>query len=774
MMEKIDKRYNAYRIKIRSMNDDDLKKLSNDLGLALNLDEMLRLRSYFVDAKRDPTDVELQAIGQAWSEHCCYKSSKFVLKKYITGIKAKQVILTGEDAAVVEFDKDYAYVFKMESHNHPSAVEPYGGAATGVGGIIRDVLCMGAKPVALVDSLFFGNLDYPYNLLTKGVKHPSYIFNGVVAGIRDYGNRVGIPNIAGITYFDNRFLNNVLVNAGCVGIAKKTNIIRSRIDKENYNLVLVGGKTGRDGIHGVTFASRVFKSEENVEKTAVQLGNPIIKEPLIHAILEAVDKNLIYGMKDLGGGGLSSVVGEMCLAGNVGAEIHLEKVPLKEKDMAPWEIWISESQERMMVAVSDENLKPLFDIFSIWDLDATVIGRTIKDERLIIYYHDIKVLDLDTHFITSGPIYCRPYVIKYPAQIREDMIPPEPNYNRVFLDMLENPNIASKAYVIRQYDHEVKGNTVLKPLVGLIGKETHSDSSIIKPLEYSFRGIGVTSTSNPKFTSIDPYWGSISIVDEAVRNLVSVNAVPSSFADNLNFGNPENPRVMGDLYEAARGLSDAAKYLNIPYVSGNVSLYNETNGESIPPTPTLMAIGIVKDVRKGVTSDLKEKGNSIYLINDTFQEMGGSIYYDSLNYESTIVPKVDLEKLSKSYKRILNAMNKKWIRSCHDVSEGGLAIALAEMAIGGDLGLDVNLINIGTIRSDFKLFSESNTRWVVEIREKDEKEFEKLFSDLNIYRIGKVTDNGEFKIFDGRRLLINQTINNVRKHWLKFPKEEFQ
>ncbi len=770
MIEKLNNKYNIYIIKIRSMNDRQLKKISDQMGLALSLDEMIRLRSYFNYLGRDPTDVEIQAIAQAWSEHCCYKSSKFVLKKYITGIKTREVILTGEDAAVVEFDKEHAYVFKMESHNHPSAVEPYGGAATGVGGIIRDVLCMGAKPLALVDSIFFGNLDYPYDSLSKGIKHPFYLFNGVVAGIRDYGNRVGIPNVAGITYFDNRFINNILVNAGCVGIAKKKNIIRSMVDKVNYNLVLVGGKTGRDGIHGVTFASKVFKTGENVEKTAVQLGNPIIKEPLIHAILESVEKNLIYGMKDLGGGGLSSVIGEMCLAGGVGAEVQLDKVPLKEKDLSPWEIWISESQERMMLAVSDENLNELMEIFSIWDLDATVIGKTIKEERLILYYKEFKVMDLDTHFITSGPVYCRPYIFKYPAQIKEDFIPPEPNYNSIFLSILENPNVASKAYVVRQYDHEVKGNTVLKPLVGIIGNETHGDSSIIKPVENSFKGIAITSTSNPKFTSIDPYWGAMSIVDEAVRNLVSVNAKPSSFADNLNFGNPENPKVMGDLYDVARGLSDAAKFLNIPYVSGNVSLYNETNGESIPPTPTLMAIGIAKDIRKGVTSDLKEPGNTIYIINETLQEMGGSIYFDMLNYKSTVVPKVNLEKLKKSSKLLLKAMDEKLVRSCHDVSEGGISVTLSEMAIGGGLGIEADLTDIGNLRSDFKLFSESNTRWVVEIKNGDEKDFEKLFYGLNIYKIGKVLDGNDFKVYDGNRLLVNQTIDKIRRHWQMFPK----
>ncbi len=768
-MYKLNENYPVWVIPVREMDEEELLNLSRDLGLSLSLDEMLRIRSYFRSLNRDPTDVEIQAIAQAWSEHCCYKSSKFVLKKYIIGINSPDVILTGDDAGVVEFDKDHAYVFKMESHNHPSFVEPYGGAATGVGGIIRDVLNMGAKPIALVDSIFFANLNYPYEKLPEGTKHPFFLFNGVVSGIRDYGNRVGIPTITGLTYFDNRFLNNILVNVGCLGIAKKKNIIRSRVSEINYNLVLVGGKTGRDGIHGVTFASRVFSENEKVERTAVQLGNPIIKEPLIHAVLEAVDKDLIHGMKDLGGGGLSSVVGEMCLAGNVGAEIHLENVPLKEPDLAPWEIWVSESQERMLLAVSDENLERVFDIFRSWDVEINVIGRTIKEKVLRIFYKDLKVLDMDLVFLTSGPVYCRPYKIEYPAQVVEDIIPPEPDYRDIFFKILSNPNVASKAYVIRQYDHEVKGQTVLKPLVGIIGNESHGDASIIKPLENSYRGIAITSTSNPRITAIDPYWGSISIFDEAIRNLVSVNARPHSMADNLNFGNPENPVVMGQLYESARGLGEIARYMKIPYVSGNVSLYNENSGISIPPTPTLMAVGIVKDIRKAVSSDFKKDGNPVYIINETRQEMGGSLYYDIMNVKSTIVPKVNFEILKKSVDRMLRAMDERIILSCHDVSEGGLAVTIAEMSMGGNIGADVNLSTLGLMRTDFKLFSESNTRWVVEVDKEKEEEFIKIFKNMKVYRIGKTNSSGNLIINDRRRRIIKSDVDEMRRYWMDFP-----
>ncbi|MEM0245443.1 MAG: phosphoribosylformylglycinamidine synthase subunit PurL [Thermoplasmata archaeon] len=765
MMEKIDEKYSIYKIKIREMNEDQLMEISRNFGLALNRDEMLRIRSYFRDLGRDPTDVELQAIGQAWSEHCCYKSSKYVLKKYIIGIDAPQVILVGEDAGVVEFDKNHAYVFKMESHNHPSFVEPYGGAATGVGGIIRDVLCMGAKPLALVDSIFFGRLDFPYEKLHKGTKHPRFLFNGVISGIRDYGNRVGIPTISGLTYFNNSFINNILVNVGCVGVCKKDDIIRSRVTKVNENLVLVGGKTGRDGIHGVTFASKVFSKEENVEKTAVQLGNPIIKEPLIHAVLEAVEKKIVDGMKDLGGGGLSSVVGEMCLAGGVGAEVYLEKVPLKESNMAPWEIWISESQERMMIAVSDENLGELLEIFKNWNLDANVIGRTIKEKVLRLYYHGINVMDLDLHFITSGPVYCRPYKISYPSQRIEDTIPPEPNYREIFDKIISHPNIASKSHVIRQYDHEVKGNTVLKPLNGLIGLETHSDASVIKPLKNSYRGIAITTTSNPLLTNLDPYKGSLSIFDEAIRNLVSSNAIPHSMADNLNLGNPENPVVMGQLYEVARGLGNAAKEWGIPYVSGNVSLYNENEGVSIPPTPTLMAIGIVKDIRKIITTSLKEVDNPIYIINETRREMGGSIYYEILNATSTVVPTVNLSESKSISMKILEAMKKGYVRACHDISEGGLATTLSEMMLGTNMGIYADISNMEFMRSDFKLFSESNTRWVLEIDLSHENDFLDIMKGITLHKIGKVVKDSWLKIIDNNRLLINRDIDTIRSTW---------
>ncbi|MEM0160222.1 MAG: phosphoribosylformylglycinamidine synthase subunit PurL [Thermoplasmata archaeon] len=769
MLKKLDYPFEIYEIHIRSLSDEELLRLNELMNLGLNYEELHRLRTYFKDLERDPTDVELQAIAQAWSEHCCYKSSKNLLKKYIFGIDAPQnIVVIQDDAAVVEFDKTHAYVFKMESHNHPSFVEPYGGAATGVGGIIRDVLNMGAKPIALVDPLFFGPLDYPYEKLKEGVKHPIYLFNGVVAGIRDYGNRVGIPTIGGMTYFHSSFLNNILVNVGCIGIAKKTDIVRSRIDKVGYNLILVGGKTGRDGIHGVNFASKVLSNKSESEKTAVQLGNPIIKEPLIKAVLEANSKKLITGMKDLGGGGLSSVIGEMCLAGGVGANVYLDRVPLKEPNMAPWEIWVSESQERLMLAVSEKNTKKVLDIFSLWDVEATVIGKTIDSERLNIYYSSIKILDLDLVFLTSGPLYCRPSIVKYPAQEKVEMLPSETNYKDSFLKLLSSSNIASKEFIIRQYDHEVKGRTVIKPLQGKIGMETHGDAAVLKPLDHSNKGLAVTTDVNPRLTELDPYWGSIAAVDEAVRNLVSVGARPHSFADNLNFGNPEDPVVMGQLEESVRGLGDIARFLKIPYVSGNVSLYNANFGVSIVPTPTIMAIGIVENIKYCLTSDLKDDGNLLYVIGATKAEMGGSEYYALRQIKSTNIPKSNFKNLRDSIDKMLVASNKKVIRSAHDISQGGLAIAIAEMAIGGNIGAKINLKPLGILRTDFKLFSESNTRWIVEVEPKNETIFLKIMDGLDIYNIGTVGGD-RLIVEDGSRKVFSVSLKTIREYFKKFP-----
>ncbi|MGF3555042.1 MAG: phosphoribosylformylglycinamidine synthase subunit PurL [Thermoplasmatota archaeon] len=771
LFRKKSKSFDLYEVDIFSASDEQLQEISNIMGLALNLDEMKCIRTYFKEKNRLPTDVELQALGQAWSEHCCYKSSKIPLKKYVFGV-AKNKIAAREDAGVIDFDKYHYYCVKLESHNHPSAIEPYGGAATGIGGVVRDVVCMGAQPVAFVDPLFFGPLDYPIENLPKGVKHPRYLFKGVIDGIKDYGNRIGIPTVCGQVYFHEGYTWNCLVNVGCIGILKKNELIHSAAKAPGNVYIYAGGKTGRDGIHGVTFASAELndKSEES-SRSAVQVGDPITKEPLIHATLEANRKGLLEGLKDFGGGGLSCVCGELAYASGFGAEIQLDDVPLKEEKLAPWEIWVSESQERMMFIVKPKNVEKVLHICKQWDIDAVVIGKVIKEKIARVFYKKEKILEMDLEFLTGGPVYdscIRPFILPKPVEKEKDF--KMPNLNNVLKKLLSSYNIASKSWVIRQYDHEVRGNTVIKPLQGQINVETHGDAAVIKPLENSYKGLAVTADVNPRFMERNPYWGACSVIDEVCRNLVSVGAKPDSLLDCLNFGNPEKPERMGEFYEACRGLGDMAKKMNLPFASGNVSFYNESAKSAVPPTPEIMGIGIVEDVRKCVSVDFKKEGNPIFLIgNETKKEMGGSEYYKIIKVEGGMVPRTDAKILKKSVNGILSCISKEYIASCHDISEGGLAVCISEMAIGGKLGAAVDVSEIGkNLRTDFKLFSESNTRWIVEVKKEKQKDFEKLLKNKKIFfvLIGAVkADNLVIK--DNEKIVIDSDVKTLYECWDK-------
>lgn len=713
-------------INMADATDEELIELSKESGTALSLDEMKRIRDFFATKGRSPTDVELQSIGQAWSEHCCYKSSKVFLKQYVFGINTRQVIDRG-DAGVMEFDKDHAYALRIESHNHPSAVEPYGGAATGIGGIIRDVLCMGAQPIALVDPLFFGPLDYPVEKIPPGIKHPKYLFGGIVAGIRDYGNRVGLPTVSGGVWFDENYVGNCLVNVGCVGIADKRNIRRNAVKGPGDVLVLVGGRTGRDGIHGVTFASTVLTKESETEsRGAVQLGDPIMKEPVIHALLEANERGLVNGMKDLGGGGLSCVVGEIALAGGCGAEVDLSEVPLKEEGLAPWEIWVSESQERMMLAVSPKNVDEVLHAFRLWDVPATPVGKVIKEKVVRLYFQGEKVFDLELEFLTKGPEYCRPCSAERTRTKRAERVPKaRDRYDKELLRLLASPNICNKDWVIRQYDHEVRASTVIKPLQGKLGHWSHGDAAVLKPVEDSYRGLAIATASNPFAVGTDPYRGGKTCVDEVCRNLAAVGARPHSMTDCLNFGNPEKPDRLWLFREAVRGMGEVAEALKIPIPSGNVSFYNEAPGFTVLPTPTILGCGIVRDIRKCVTSDFKREGNAIALVGATKPEMGASEYYRVTKSRSTKVPDVDVGALKAGLEVVLGGIERSAIVACHDISDGGLAVALAEMCIGGDVGADIDLSRIEKLRSDVRLFSESNSRWIVELRKGKEKQLPK-------------------------------------------------
>ncbi len=746
---KADVPFELYEINVLDAGDDELLKISRELGLALSLEEMKRIKSYFSRIGRNPYDIELQSIAQAWSEHCCYKSSKCYLRQYLFGVEADYVISAiEEDAGVVSFDDDYAYVVAMESHNHPSAIEPYGGAATGVGGILRDVLCMGAQPVALADPLFFGTSVEGVEQIPA--KNPRYLLSGVVSGIRDYGNRVGIPTVAGMVFFDESYITNCLVNVGCIGIVRKDKIVHSRAGSVGDLFVLAGGLTGRDGIHGVTFASAELDESSEEKRGAVQLGNPIIKEPLIHACLEIVEKGLLTGMKDLGGGGLSCVIGEMAHASNFGAEVWLDKVPLKEEGMAPWEIWISESQERMMLTVSPEHVDEVLYIFQKWDIPAVVVGRVTNDKKLRVYYKSYKIYDLDIDFVVKAVEYCRDYKVKEVVEVDETK--GVHDFKSLILKMLSHPNVSSKEWIIRQYDHQVRASTVLTPLQGKANEETHGDSAVIRPTK-SWRGLAITTDVNPWMCKVNPFWGTASSFDEMVRNLVSVNSIPHSFADCLNFGNPEKPERMGEFVECVKALGWMAKGFGLPCVSGNVSFYNETPYSAVAPTPTLMGIGIVEDVRNVITSHFKGKGD-VVLVGETKKEFGGSLYSNITGQKSTVVPKTSPEKLKNYVEAMLSAFKQFRVYACHDLSEGGLAVAVAEMCLSGS-GCRINV-------SDYvELFSESNTRWVVEVD--GGEEFVKYLRDkgLKAKVIGEST--GDSMIISPLRIELH--VEEMRKAW---------
>ena len=709
-------------VDIHAASEDQLMEMSQEMGLSLSLDEMKTVREYFANEGRSPTDIELQSIGQAWSEHCCYKSSRVHLKEFVFAIDHPDVLARG-DAGVMAFDDDYAYALRLESHNHPSAIEPDGGAATGIGGILRDVVCMGAQPIALVDPLCFGPIDSDAEL-PPGAKHPRYLMDGVVSGIRDYGNRVGVPTVSGAFFFDDRYTGNCLVNVGCLGIVKRSEICNNFVGGPGEVLILCGGRTGRDGIHGVTFASVELKeSSEEESRGSVQLGDPITKEPLMHACLEVNRLGLITGMKDLGGGGLSCVVGEMALDADCGAVMHLDRVPLKEEGLAPWEIWVSESQERMMLATTEDKVDAILDVFRTWDVLATVVATTVAEKRTTIMWGDEKIFEMDLQFLTGGPEYCRPYEITIPKGELGEIVPELPANEKALLSLLSDPNVASKEWAIRQYDHDVRAATVLRPLVGESNDTGPGDAAVLRPLHDSWRGLATAVGCNPWFTALDPYRGGMSAVDETCRNLVAVGARPHSLTDCLNFGNPEKPDRLGQFREAVRGLGEAAAFLELPIPSGNVSLYNESPKGGALPTPMIMGVGIVEDIRKCVTSDLKEAGNSIFVVGNTMREMGGSLLYRLYGGEGGEVPSVDLDALKKKIDLMLKAMSKGMVRSCHDCSDGGLAVALAEMCIGGSMGASIQLKGLGDLEPYELLFSESNGRWIVEVSSDHEEDW---------------------------------------------------
>jgi len=701
--------------------DKQLSELSQKMGLGLSIQEMRAIGKHFKKMGRNLTDVELQTIGQTWSEHCFHKTFKdkikigkkqvkSLFKTYIEKATKKADLpwcfsVFEDNAGIVKFDKNYGVAVKIETHNHPSAVEPFGGAATGVGGVIRDVLGVWADPIACTDVLGFGPLDYDYRKLPSGVKHPKYVYMGVVAGIGAYGNNMGIPTVNGAIFFDESYTGNVIVYCGCIGLLPLEKFRKNA--KAGDIIVLAGGKTGRDGIHGVTFASaELTEKSEHVSRPAVQIANPIEEEKLKRAIISVRDLELASSITDLGGGGLSSAVGETAKKFGCGAVVELDKVPLKYSGLAPWEIYVSESQERMLVTVPSKNLEKVLEMFDNEDVEAAAIGKLTEEKTLRIHYRDVTVADIAISFLFQPPTTVRTAVYEQTC-FEEPQFPEPEELTETLLQLLSTPNIASKESVIRTYDHEVKGNTALKPLQGEHGGP--NDAAVLKPLDDSWKGIAVSCGMNPNYGKIDAYWMAASAIDEAIRNNVAVGGRRIALLDNFTWGNPEKPERLGSLVKACEACYDFAVAFKTPFISGKDSLYNESPLGPVTPTLLITALGIVPDIRSTVSMDVKASDNLVYIVGQSFRELGGSEYYRLKDKIGKTVPKVRANQARKTFKTISKAIDSGVVKACHDVSEGGLATAAAEMAFSGGYGLELDLRTVprkDLRRSDFILFTE--------------------------------------------------------------------
>ena len=771
-----------FEVNIQEASDQQLMEISGELGLCLNLDEMKTVQAYFNFQRRNPTDVELQTIGQTWSEHCYHKTFKgkirigdkeidSLFKTYIAKatkeISPKWCFSVFEDnAGIVTFDKGYGIAAKVETHNHPSAVEPFGGAATGVGGVIRDVLGVWADPIACTDVLGFGPLDYDYSKLPSGVKHPKYVYMGVTAGISAYGNNMGIPTVNGAIYFDESYTGNVTVYCGCIGLLPLAKYKKNA--SKGHLLLLAGGKTGRDGIHGVTFASaELTEKSEEISRPAVQIANPIEEEKLKRAVMDIRDRELGSAVTDLGGGGLSSAVGETAKRFNCGAIVELDKVPLKYTGLAPWEIYISESQERMLLTLPPENLSKALEIFEKEDVAATVVGKLTREKRLILQHQGEIVADLDMSFLFTAPPSVKTATFEIP--VFEEPVFPEPdNLTSSLLQLLDAPNIASKESVIRTYDHEVKGNTALKPLQGEYAGP--NDAAVIKPLDNSWKGLAISCGMNPNYGKIDAYWMAASSIDEAVRNNLAVGGRRIALLDNFTWGNPEKSERLGSLVRACEACYDVATAFKTPFISGKDSLYNESPLGPVTPTLLITALGIVSDVRSIVSMDVKAPGNPIYIVGNTYNELGGSEYYKLRGFLGKSVPKVRTTQARKTFYALTKAIGKGLAKSCHDLSEGGLATAAAEMALAGGYGVTLDLAKVprqqGMNRNDFVSFSESNSRFLLEIPKKAKTEFELLMKGRTYAEVGEVTLNNRFLVrgIDGTEVA-DASLEDLDKSW---------
>ncbi len=788
---------------IRELEGEALFEISKQWQLSLSLVEMQTIKAHFISLDRDPTDVELETVAQTWSEHCSHKtlagrinyrdengSIEFdnMLKETIFAATVQIREDLGEDdwcvsvfkdnAGIVKFDDEYNVAFKVETHNRPSALEPYGGANTGIGGVIRDTLGtgMGAKPICSTDVFCFANPDTPFEELPPGVMHPRRIMRGVVSGVRDYGNRMGIPTVNGAVYFDDRYVGNPLVFCGNVGILPKEMSFKEV--QPNDLIVSIGGKTGRDGIHGATFSSaELTESSDITSGGAVQIGNAITEKMLMDVMLAARDQRLYTAVTDCGAGGYSSAVGEM--GEEIGAEVWLDKVPLKYDGLSYTEIWISEAQERMVFSVPESNWQKFEALCAAESVEATVIGRFTPTGNLKLVYKDEVVADVAMSFLHDG----RPPVIR--EAIYEAKPATELRVDRASLDfgvslsaILGSLNVASKHWVIRQYDHEVQGGSVIKPLVG-VDNDGPSDAAVVRPVLDSRRGLVIGNGMNPHFGDHDPYHMAASSIDEAIRNCVAVGADPKRIAilDNFCWGHTDRPATLGSLVRAALACRDLSIRFQTPFISGKDSLHNEFSytGEdgnrqtiSIPSTLLISAMGQVDDVSTCITMDLKSPGNLLYQIGLTKDELGGSHWALVSGSSGGSVPQVDIDGAIAIFAATHRAIESKLIRSCHDISEGGLAAAISEMAFAGGFGAEVDVASIevdGANTDLVRLFAESNSRFVAEVTPENQAAFESSMSGVAISRLGTVTNGDTVTISNSGTNLISESLQKLKSAW---------
>ncbi len=783
-------------IALRDLDESALEEISRRGQLSLNLAEMRAIQKHYRSLGREPTDVELETLAQTWSEHCSHKTLKGqiefdgrlidnLLKETIfaatqeirrrLGREDWCVSVFEDNAGVVRFDDQYNVCFKVETHNHPSAIEPYGGANTGLGGVIRDPLGtgLGAKPICNTDVFCFAPPDTPPESLPPGVLHPKKVLHGVVAGVRDYGNRMGIPTVNGAVLFDDRYLANPLVFCGTVGLIP---VSRCRKEPQAGDLIVViGGRTGRDGIHGATFSSVELSADsESVSGGAVQIGNAITEKKLVDVVLQARDRGLYHAITDCGAGGFSSAIGEM--GEKLGAVVNLDQAPLKYEGLSYTEIWISESQERMVLAVPQKNWRVLKMLCDSEDEEATFIGRFGARGRLKLLYQNQQVADLDMAFLHHGrPAVVRKATAPHPkiedrrsriaeAPARSSILHPRSSgfgdggeggkLTQTLRRILSSHNVCSKEWIIRQYDHEVQGGSVVKPLVGN-QNDGPGDAAVVMPVLGSWAGLAIGCGINPHYGDLDPYWMAAAAIDEAARNVVAVGADPARIAllDNFCWGNTDRPEVLGSLVRAAEACRDVALAYNMPFISGKDSLNNEFHAGdrhiTIPPTLLISALGRVPDVRRCVTMDLKEPGNLLFLVGVTKNEMGGSHYHLVNGISDGMPPRVDLELAPRIFRKLHEAIQRGLIRSCHDLSEGGLAVAIAEMAFTGGIGADLTDLGGEADREadEAVLFSESPSRFVVEVTPENAKPFQECFGkDIPLVGLGQTCKEPRLRI----------------------------